>query len=196
MSHDAIAATLRSLRLHGMVQALDELAQQGAPLYQQALPLMTTLLKAEVAEREVRSINYQLKVARFPIYRDLSHFDFTQSVVDEALIRQLHRGDFMDERQNGAAAAVVARPVRDSCQPSSCRVWQSITSASVSQPSRPPQIRHRSVAQRWFGAVATDGKAWIRGRMPIARLRTCQPLSWKMRCTVFLFMPSNPATVR
>ena len=100
MSHDAIATTLRSLRLHGMVQALDELAQQGAPLYQQALPLMTTLLKAEVAEREVRSINYQLKVARFPIYRDLSHFDFTQSVVDEALIRQLHRGDFMDERQN------------------------------------------------------------------------------------------------
>ncbi len=54
----------------------------------------------EVAEREVRSINYQLKVARFPIYRDLSHFDFTQSVVDEALIRQLHRGDFMNECQN------------------------------------------------------------------------------------------------
>jgi len=39
-------------------------------------------------------------VARFPIYRDLSHFDFTQSVVDEAPIRQLHRGDLMDERQN------------------------------------------------------------------------------------------------
>ena len=54
-------------------------------------------------------------------------------------------------------------------------------------------------AARWVGvviAVATDGKASIRGRWPMARLRTCQPLSWKMRCTVFLFMPSNPATVR
>ena len=30
------------------------------------------------------------------------------------------------------------------------------------------------VAQRWFGADATDGNAWIRGRMPTARLRTCQ----------------------
>src|SRR5690606_16563904 len=67
---------------------------------------------------------------------------------------------------------------------------------SVSQPSRPPQTRHRSVAQRWSGAVATEGKDWIRGRLPTARLRTCQPLSWKIRCTVFLFIPSRPATVR
>jgi DNA replication protein DnaC len=87
MSHDAVITTLKSLRLHGMAQALDELAQQGASLYREAMPLMDILIKAEVAEREVRSINYQLKSARFPIY-------------DEALIRQLHRGDFMDHRQN------------------------------------------------------------------------------------------------
>jgi len=87
-------------------------------------------------------------------------------------------------------------PLRESCQHSNCRVWQSITSASASQPSRPPQIRHRSVAQRWFGAVATDGKAWIRGRMLTTRLRICQPTSWKTRRTAFLFMPSKPATVR
>ncbi|WP_366151396.1 ATP-binding protein, partial [Clostridioides difficile] len=31
---------------------------------------------------------------------DLSSFDFAQSTVDEALIRQLHRGDFMDHQQN------------------------------------------------------------------------------------------------
>ena len=100
MSHDAMITTLKSLRLHGMAHALDELAKQGAPLYREAMPLMSTLLKAEVAEREVRSVNYQLKVARFPIYRDLSNFDFAQSAVDEALVRQLHRGDFMDAMQN------------------------------------------------------------------------------------------------
>ena len=33
MSHDAVITTLKSLRLHGMAQALDELAQQGAPLF-------------------------------------------------------------------------------------------------------------------------------------------------------------------
>ena len=79
------------------------------------------------------------------------------------------------------AEAVVALPLRLSCQPSSSRVWQSITRANVCQPSRPAQIRHRSVAQRWFGAVETEGNASMRGRWPIARLRTCQPFNWKIR---------------
>jgi len=100
MSHDALITTLKHLRLHGMAQTLQELAQQGGPRYHEALPLMDLLLKAEVAERDVRSITYQLKCARFPHYRDLSNFDFGQSAVDEALVRQLHRGDFMAERHN------------------------------------------------------------------------------------------------
>lgn len=36
----------------------------------------------------MRSINHQLKIEDFPIHHDLSHFDFTQGIVDEALIRQ------------------------------------------------------------------------------------------------------------
>ncbi len=56
MSHEAVITTLKSLRLHGMAQALEELAQQGTPLFRGALPLMGTLLKAEVAERKARSI--------------------------------------------------------------------------------------------------------------------------------------------
>lgn len=93
-------------------------------------------------------------------------------------------------------AAVVALPERDRCQPRSSRVWQSITSASVFQPSRPAQTRQRSVDQRSFGAVATEGTASMRGRMPIGRLRTCQPLIRKMRWTVFLLKPKSQATVR
>lgn len=54
MSLDAVTTTLKALRLHGMAQAVEELAQQGTPLYREAMPLITTLLKAEVAEREVR----------------------------------------------------------------------------------------------------------------------------------------------
>lgn len=46
--------------------------------------------KAEVAEREVRSIVYQMKVARFPTFRDLVGFNFIQSDVNEALVRLLY----------------------------------------------------------------------------------------------------------
>jgi hypothetical protein len=76
------------------------------------------------------------------------------------------------------------------------RVWQSITSARAPQPSRPAQIRHRSVDHRSLGAVATEDSASMRGLNQIVRFFTCQPLSWKMRCTVFLLNPSRWATVR
>src|SRR3546814_14981814 len=39
-------------------------------------------------------------VARFPAYRVLAGFDFASSEVNEALVRQLHRCDFIDIADN------------------------------------------------------------------------------------------------
>ena len=104
MRHDpaagALVIMLRSLKMHGMAQAVDELAQQGAPAFEAAIPVLSQLLKAETAEREVRSMAYQLKAARFPAYRDLAGFDFASSEVNEALVRQLHRCDFIEPSDN------------------------------------------------------------------------------------------------
>ncbi len=100
MNTEAMITTFKSLKLFGMAETISNLATQSSPVYQQAQPILETLLKAEVAEREVRSINYQMKVAKFPAYRDLSGFDFMQSSVDEALIRSLHRCEFIDDSQN------------------------------------------------------------------------------------------------
>lgn len=100
MSVEPLLLTLKQLKLYGMAQSIDELASQASPAYSHAEPILRQLLKAEVAEREVRSIQYQMKVARFPAYRDLSGFDFMQSDVNEALIKSLHRCEFMDEAQN------------------------------------------------------------------------------------------------
>jgi DNA replication protein DnaC len=97
---DAVIATLKSLKLFGMADTIAHLAEQASPVYQQAVPILDTLLKAEVAEREVRSINYQMSVARFPAYRDLAGFEFTESQVDEALVKSLHRCEFIDDAQN------------------------------------------------------------------------------------------------
>jgi hypothetical protein len=47
----------------------------------------------------VRSIAYQMTAARFPAHRDLAGFDFAQSKADEALVRRLHAGEFMDARR-------------------------------------------------------------------------------------------------
>ncbi len=76
------------------------LIEQGAPAFTAAVPILSQLLKAELAEREVRSIAYQIKAARFPAYKDLTGFDFASSEVNEAMIRQLHRGEFIDNSDN------------------------------------------------------------------------------------------------
>ena len=100
MNTDAMVRILKSLKLFGMAQSVEELAGQSSPAYQQAVPILESLLKAEVAERDVRSIQYQMKAARFPAYRDLASFNFTQSTVDETLIRSLHRCQFIEDTQN------------------------------------------------------------------------------------------------
>jgi hypothetical protein len=76
---------LKSLKLYGMAHALNDLAEQDSPAYQTSAAMLDRLLKAELAERAVRSVAYQLKSAKFPAYRDLSGFDFQQSVANEAL---------------------------------------------------------------------------------------------------------------
>lgn len=104
MRHDpasaALVVMLRGLKMFGMAQAVGELAEQGGPAFEAAVPTMSQLLKAEMAEREVRSIAYHTKAARFPAYKDLASFDFAASEVNEATVRQLHRGEFTDRADN------------------------------------------------------------------------------------------------
>jgi DNA replication protein DnaC len=104
MRHDpasaAIVIMLRGLKMYGMAQAVGELMEQGAPAFDAAVPILSQLLKAETAEREVRSISYQIKAARFPAYKDLAGFDFASGEISEVLVRQLHRGDFIESTDN------------------------------------------------------------------------------------------------
>jgi DNA replication protein DnaC/transcriptional regulator with XRE-family HTH domain len=97
---NSIVTLLKGLKMHGMAQAVSELGDQGAPAFEAAQSILAQLLKAETAEREVRSMAYQMKLARFPAYRDLTGFDFGHSEVNEAMVRQLHRCDFLEKAQN------------------------------------------------------------------------------------------------
>lgn len=91
---------LRSLKLYGMANAVEDLVIQGAPAFEAATPMLSQLLKAEMAEREVRSIAYHTKAARFPAYKDLTGFDFASSEINEAKVRQLHRCEFIENAEN------------------------------------------------------------------------------------------------
>lgn len=100
MQSEPVLEMFRILKLRGMAQAVAELAEQNSPAFQAALPVLSDLVKAEIAEREVRSLAYQMKVAKFPAYRDLNGFDFGVSEVNEALVKKLHSCNFLETGQN------------------------------------------------------------------------------------------------
>ena len=99
MSND-IVARLNALKLYGMAHSWPELVAKTRHAELQPEQLLGELITAEAAEREVKSLAHQMKAARFPAHRDLAGFDFTQSRVDETLIRRLHAGEFMTMAQN------------------------------------------------------------------------------------------------
>jgi DNA replication protein DnaC len=99
MSAD-IAARLKALKLHGMASSWPELVAHCRHAALEPEQLVQQLLQAEAADRQVRSIAYQMSAARFPAHRDLAGFDFASSTVDETLVRQLHSTQFTEAAHN------------------------------------------------------------------------------------------------
>src|SRR6266853_6860963 len=58
------------------------------------------LLSAEIAEKQARSIKYQLTIAKLPLAKDIDNFDFTGTPINEALVRDLATGGFIAEQRN------------------------------------------------------------------------------------------------
>jgi DNA replication protein DnaC len=99
MSHEIISQ-LKALKLHGMAQSWSELMAQSRLAQFEPDRFMMALLKSESAQREVKSIAYQMTAARFPAHRDFNGFNFTESKVDEALMRQLQSLAFLGAAHN------------------------------------------------------------------------------------------------
>ncbi len=93
-------ARLKALRLHGMVAAFDEVIDEGIKRTRTPFDVLSRLLQAEDAERQARSVRYQMGAAKFPVYRDLDSFEFSESPVNEQQIRHLYSGEFISESRN------------------------------------------------------------------------------------------------
>src|SRR5208337_185524 len=53
--------------------------------------------------KEARSISYQIGAAKLPLAKELTEFKFTGSPVNEALVRDLHGGGFLETQRNARA---------------------------------------------------------------------------------------------
>jgi DNA replication protein DnaC len=100
MQRHEVMDLLTGLKLHGMVSSFDETVSLGIKREQPVLEILGRLCQAETAERKVRSIRYQMGIARFPVAKDIDNFKFTASSVNQQLIRDLYCGYFLDQMRN------------------------------------------------------------------------------------------------
>lgn len=100
MAYTNVIEALRTLKLHGMAETLNELSEAAGFSQITKESLLDALTRSELSDRRARSINYQLMSAKFPVPRDLDGFDFSQSAVKEEQIRVLHEGHFIEQCRN------------------------------------------------------------------------------------------------
>ena len=99
MSIDRLAQ-LKALHLYGMATAWAELLAEGKRRPMQPEAWLDRLIDAEQTDRQVRSLRYQMKVARFPIHRDLTGIDWVETPLPQAQIEQLATAAFMESAHN------------------------------------------------------------------------------------------------
>ena len=92
---------LKKLKLPSMLREYNSLAvvcrdeRCDYPTY------LLRLAERELLDRERRAAERRVKEARFPVVKTMDTFDFAaQPSINEALIRELMRGEYVDKREN------------------------------------------------------------------------------------------------
>ena len=89
-----------TLQLGGMRAAYDEIVSVGVKRQHGIEKILGTLLKAEIAAKQSRSINYQMGIAKLPLVKELADLSFKGTPINGELITQLATGAFLDQQRN------------------------------------------------------------------------------------------------
>jgi DNA replication protein DnaC len=100
MERTEIFDMMAALKLYGMRAAYDEVMAAGIKRQHEPPHIVGDLLKAEIAEKQARSIKYQMTIAKLPLAKDIDDFQFDGTPINEALVRNLATGAFLAEQRN------------------------------------------------------------------------------------------------
>ena len=100
MDRTEIFDLMSQLKLYGMKAAFDEIMATALKRKHEPANVVGDLLKAEIAEKQARSIKYQLTIAKFPLAKDLSDFVFDDTPINGALVKDLAAGGFITQQRN------------------------------------------------------------------------------------------------
>jgi DNA replication protein DnaC len=100
MERTEILAAMGGLKLFGMKAAYDEIIATAVKRQHEPQQIVGDLLAAEIAEKQARSMRYQLTVARLPFAKEIDEFVFAATPVNETLVRELAGGGFLAHQRN------------------------------------------------------------------------------------------------
>ncbi len=100
INREDIIASMRQLKLLGMVHVYDEIIDQNIKQKTNAGTVIYQLMQSEIKNRERKSIQNRMRVARFPEDKGLHDFVFTDTPVNSEQIFNLHSGEFIKNGRN------------------------------------------------------------------------------------------------
>ena len=100
MERSDILELMAKLKLFGMRAAYDEVMATAIKRQYEPARIIGELLTAEIAEKQARSIKYQMTIAKLPLAKDLDGFTFADTPINESLVRSLATGAFLAEQRN------------------------------------------------------------------------------------------------
>ena len=164
------------LKLYGMKTAFDEIIATAVKRQHEPQRVVGDLLTAEIAEKQARSIKYQMTIAKLPLAKDIDDFDFDGTPINETLVRDLAGG----ELPRPSAQRRAGRRHRHRQDPSRHR----------HRPRLHPQWRPRPLLQR-----RRPGQQ-ARGREPEPAARAAWPIisrAWTSSCSTNLATCPSPS---
>jgi IstB-like ATP binding protein len=100
MERTEVLDLMSGLKLHRMRSAYDETSATALKRKHEPQRFVGDLLKAEISEKQARSIKYQLTVAKLPLAKDVGDFAFKDTPINEAIVRDLAGGGFIAQQRN------------------------------------------------------------------------------------------------
>jgi DNA replication protein DnaC len=100
MERSQILETMSGLKLFGMKAAYDEIIATAVKRQHEPQRIVGDLLSAEIAEKQARSIKYQMTTAKLPLAKDLGDFTFDATPINPTLVHDLAGGGFLAHERN------------------------------------------------------------------------------------------------
>jgi len=100
MERSEILDAMAGLKLFGMKAAYDEIVTTAVKRQHEPQRIIGDLLAAEINDKQARSMKYQLTIAKLPFAKEIDEFAFTDTPINETLVRDLAGAGFLASQRN------------------------------------------------------------------------------------------------